>query len=794
MNNNNKSTFAEHAWKFIERSISVVPIAPGTKKPGQYSKQHGWRGMSDWSRYAERMPTELEIEHWESWPNAGIGVILGRLSNITAIDKDYDIPNGGDDALTRIIPYSPCVKKGEKGWTRFFRFNGERSCSFDVNGVRVLDVLADGRQTVVPPTEHPSGCSYVWISEETLDDIISVNELPSLPDDFLDQVARVLAPYQTQEDTKYQRKRHNDTDEPINTELSIAAAYYRELNREALKRLDEWVPKIVPTSRTYQDGYRCIATWRNCKNANVGIHQNGIFDFGGNYGMTPIDLVMYSHGCSFIDAADALRQLMPSGDEHIDITANKQPKAPSPMTMPWEPKKPIEEPAVVVLPSTETATGSAVAIPNFVLHPPGIIGDIAAWISATAPKNQPELAVAAAIALCATVCQRIYRSNLGNFTSLYVVMVAKSTEGKEHPQAAVESILDAAGLSHLIAGSGYTSAGAVFSALLRQPSHIAIIDEMGKLLKMSRSKGNANSEAAIDKLVEAFGKLDGVIRPPVYSSMSLRPGTEIVDRMIYNPAITLLGATTPGTFYGNLTDDLVHDGFMGRLLVIESTQPRQLVRLNQKGSNQVPERIIEWCKTVANPVQREGNLTNLAAPEFRATTVPMAFNDDCGDIMRAFEMELNQLKDQYEPDGLDVLLGRTYEKSLRLAMIAAKAVDPNTTKIDRDSVEWSIDFVRHFDSNMTRAVMKNRVASQVDAELRKLVDYVRYASRYTSDRRFARALSSGAMPRAKLLKLMKMKSKDFDQLIETAVMSGLLRESTGVEFGEACKVYYVGDE
>ena len=29
------SIFAEFAWKFLERDISVVPIAPGSKKPGQ---------------------------------------------------------------------------------------------------------------------------------------------------------------------------------------------------------------------------------------------------------------------------------------------------------------------------------------------------------------------------------------------------------------------------------------------------------------------------------------------------------------------------------------------------------------------------------------------------------------------------------------------------------------------------------------------------------------------------------------------------------------------------------------
>lgn len=232
MNNNTQeqasSVFAEFAWKYIERGISVVPIAPSSKKPGQYSIEKGWRGMGDWTRFAERVPTELELEHWEQWPDAGIGVVLGKCSGIVALDKDYDLPGNGNDALQALIPYSPVAKKGEKGWTRFYRYNGERSCSFDVNGARVLDVLSDGRQTVVPPTMHPSGLHYTWITEDTLDCLHSIEELPRLPDDFLQQVERVLAPYQTEQDKKHQRKTASPKldSRAINTDLSIQAEYF----------------------------------------------------------------------------------------------------------------------------------------------------------------------------------------------------------------------------------------------------------------------------------------------------------------------------------------------------------------------------------------------------------------------------------------------------------------------------------------------------------------------------------------------------------------------------------------
>ncbi|CAB4154750.1 Prim_Pol domain containing protein [uncultured Caudovirales phage] len=790
-----ESTFAAFAWKFIERGISVVPIAPGTKKPGQWSEQRGWEGMSDWTRFASRLPTELELEFWNSWPEAGIGVVLGAFSKLVGLDKDYDLPDG-NDALSKLIPYSPVSKKGEKGWTRFYLYNGEKSCSFDVNGVRVLDVLSDGRQTVVPPTAHPSGCSYVWITPDALDTITNVTDLPKLPDDFLAQVERVLAPYQTEGDKKFQKKpvAHRD-DGKINTELSIQAQYFRDLNRQALDRLEEWVPKIIPTAKQERGGWRCIAIWRQAKNHNVGIDPHGIRDWGGNYGMTAIDLVMYANGLTFGKAAESLRACLAlSEPEPIvlnvgtgAVTAATTPRASAPAALPWN--KP--QPAPVMLPP-QTSIDPAPAIPNYINNPPGILGEIARWITQTAPKAQPELSVAAAIALCSVVMGRTYRSQFGNRTSLYLVMVAKSTEGKEHPQQCVEKVLTAAHLETLIGGSGYTSAGAVYSALLKSPAHIATIDEIGKLLKMSRAKGNAHAEAALDKLVEAFGRQDGILRPPTYSTMTMKDAQKPAERVIHNPAITMLGATTPGTFYENLTTDLIKDGFLGRCIVVESQQPRQLTRFVDR--TDPPARVVDWCQAVHVSGAAMGNLSDVVVSEAPPSIIALPFSESCLPLMEAFESELNDAKTAGEGEGLDVLLGRSLEKALKLAMIAAKADDPGAREVKPTHFEWAIDYVRHYDNAMVRAVRRNRVESVTDADLKRAIEFIRHAKKYSGDARFGEACAAGAMPHSKLLKLMKMPARQFSELMDTATESGVLTKSPAAQFNAGGSfVYWLGD-
>jgi hypothetical protein len=796
--------FSQFAWKFIERDISIVPIAPGTKKPGQWSEEHGWRGMSDWTRFSKRMPTELELEAWSKWPDAGIGVVLGPVSNLVALDKDYDIPNGGNDALQAIIPYSPVVKKGQKGWTRFYQFNGEKSCSFDVNGARVLDVLAEGRQTVVPPTLHPAGCSYVWISEDSLDDIMTTKELPKLPGNFFDQVAQILRPYQTEKDIKFQTKviAPIEDGDPIDTGRSVTAQYYHDLNQLALSQLDQWAQKIVPRTRRDKDGYRTVAVWRNCKNYNVGIHPTGIRDWGGGYGMTPIDLVMYANNLTFPKAAEALRACLtlnepepvlfgagaapavsaPASPEGNAPAPEKSAPAPAPIVLPWaRPVAPVQLP-----PTTSDAPGRA--LPQFIANPPGILGDITRWIVATAPKSQHELALAAAICLGSVVMGRTYRSQYGNWTSLYVVMIAKSTEGKEHPQACIEKALTDADLLGLIGGGGYTSAGAVFSALLKSPCHVATIDEMGKLLKLSRAKGQANSEAALDKLIEAFGRVDGVLRPPTYSQMTLSKGQAAnTERIVYNPAITLLGATTPATFFENLTDDLVKDGFLGRCIVVESKQPRQLMRFVEREGT--PQKIIDWCKAVHVSAVKTGNLTDVSPAEMRPSIIELPFSEGCMQLMQAFEQELNDAKDSNETEGLDVLLGRTLEKAMRLALIVCKACDPNNREVQTEHLQWAIEYVRHYDMSLIRSVRKERIASQTDGDIKRVINFIKNAHRYRGDKRYGSVCENGWMPHAKLLKLMAMPSRQFNELINTAYDAGIISKQPGVQYNYAGDVY-----
>lgn len=765
--------------------------------------------MATWVRFNDRLPSEIEMAHWEKWPAAGIGVVTGKQSRIVAVDKDMDLPEAGEKALLDIIPYSPVAKKGAKGWTRFYRYNGEKSRSFDAGGCRIIDVISDGRQTVMPPTLHPDGMHYTWITEDTLDSINSVNDLPILPDDFFDQIELALEPYQTENEKIIQRRVVHKDSGAINTELSIAGEYYSDINRIALENLDTWVPALIKTAVRHADGYRSIATWRGrVKTRNVGINPQGIRDWGGGYGMSPITLVMYENGLSFQQAVGLLRACIPMNEpEHITFgtrSENQQETHQTPLNnsvLPDRTSLQIQEAYTEPVttghaspppPPEEIEPGSE--LPSFIENPPGILGDIARWITATAPKAQPELSLAAAIALCSVIMGRSYSTQFGNMTSLYLIMVAKSGEGKEHPQSAVENVLVAAGLEHLIGGSGYTSAGAVQSALLESPCHIVTIDEIGKLLKLSRASGNANSEAAVDKLIEAFGRLQGVMKAPRYSTMTMTQDAAKKTnekKTVKSPAITLLGATTPGTFYENLTVDLIKDGFLGRCIIVESKRKRQLTQFVPR--NPPHKRIIDWCNAVHQRWVIDGVTIDASPPDQEPKIIELPLDHECISELGAIEEEINRAKDVAEGDSMDMLLVRTLEKSIRLSMIAAKARDIHAAAITAKDIKWAYQYVKRYDSLVIDAIKKNRSVNEYDALMKKAVDIIKAAPRLARNpklSKFAAVFADGAMPHNELLRRMHMKSSEFNGMIETAVEARIITRAPGVSLGYAGLVYY----
>lgn len=751
------SPYAKHCAHYLERGIPVIPCIPGEKRPGTHTGSK-WIGMSNWSQFCSRLPAKAEVDAWCEWPDAGICLPMGPQSGVVALD--FDLTGPVLRALEDVLPRSPVRKKGHKGYTAFYRYNGENSASWNVHGgERALDLLADGKQSVMPPSLHPLALTYHWITDDTLEDF-DVADLPVLPENLHDLIRGALAPFMTGEDTAQSGARRN----VVENDLSDQAKVFRRMKDTALDHLDLWVPALLPHAKPQpQGGYRATAYWRNCENANVGIHKTGIVDFGGNIPMTAIDLVMRAQGCDFMDAYDWLKDKLST-------------------VLPDEPRPDLKVVSIKDVPAldpevVEPQEHKVQPPPEQLLNPPGMIGRVTDWINATAPKKQPALAVQAALALGSVLGGRIYRTEWQNYTPLYFLNVAKSAAGKEHGRQAIERLLEEADLGNLISGGGYSSAGAVFSQLLDRPCHIALVDEFGKMLESAAAFGQQHKKDAITQLVQAFGCCHGTMRPPAYSTMTAtnQQRQQMADRKILSPALTMLGMTTPDTFYDSLTSTAISDGFLNRLLVVESHMGRQARQ--SVTCHEIPEELTEWCRDVRTR-WTDGNLAGAdLGPDVRPKARVVLISPGAKKVFNAYEESTLRLMDELDADGLQDLPGRSVEIALRVALILALGSGRwDSLTIEEREAEWAVSYVRYYSNQLVRSA-KDRISdSEFDKKSKEVLVAISQARKYANDSQHRLALFAGLMPRAKLCKLMKMKKRDLNEYIDTLLEMEMIEE------------------
>ncbi len=142
-NNVPKSSILVQAKKYLNQGLSLVPIHPKGKRP-----------LIEWKEFQSRRATEEEIDTWfTQWPDANIGIITGRISNLTVVDIDKGGP------LTDLPP-TATVRTGGDGWHYYYKYHQDAPTDSRVRDR--TDIRSDGGLVVAPPSIHASGQEYEW--------------------------------------------------------------------------------------------------------------------------------------------------------------------------------------------------------------------------------------------------------------------------------------------------------------------------------------------------------------------------------------------------------------------------------------------------------------------------------------------------------------------------------------------------------------------------------------------------------------------------------------------------------
>lgn len=396
----------------------------------------------------------------------------------------------------------------------------------------------------------------------------------------------------------------------------------------------------------------------------------------------------------------------------------------------------------------------------------GFLLDCYNFYNVSSGNDQKGFAIQTALAVTSTILARSYKSNFEHYPSLYLLNIGKSGTGKEAGKKIAEDLLEATGNGRLIAGDGYTSSGAVMSALLDRPKHYSAIDEFGRYMAAANGNKNHNQIEANTAIMELFGRCGGVLRPKNYSSMSVSKdvAAQLKDRYVCAPSLTLMASTTPNTFFDNIGIESVRSGFINRFLISFSDAEREIYEFKEPVA--VPQSIINWAKQIED----RSPVTHIASEDPEFTVIH--FTADAAAACKAYQRYCIDTMKALEKSKMEELAARSAEIAFRIALIHALSRDPTTKTIELDDVEWSIAYAKDCLQKTTEQMKLCISGSEHESDKKEILQALRDTSPEWV--RFSNMIKQPPYS--------KHKKRDLQIILDSLVEAGLVddRSSTGV--------------
>lgn len=691
----------EQAKRYSALGWALVGIPAGSKAPATF----GWQQRA------------TPVTYWQDNPTHNIGLLHG-MSGTCALDIDhmantrliFEAMNIDLDAILASAPR--IVGRPDRGKVLFLAPEGltTRKISWPVDGDPrrtevVFELRAGTVQDVLPPSIHPdTGRAYQWAG-------VAPEDIAPVPDQLL---------------TIWQNW------DRFRPQLMDVCPW---------KRTPEFKPPSSKARRVASEGQNVIAAYNDATPINMALEAAGYRQIGNRW-LSPNStsripgVVVFDDGRAFshhasdpfdpahsFDAFDVFCHYQHLGNVTAAVRAaaelldlDKLPRAPTEEDR--EAQRHGARVAEVIMVGMRRQNADPVGdIPKHLLTVPGVLGDVVTYSAQTCIKRQPQFDVQAALALGSVLMGRRFVTTNRNMTSLYFLNVAKTGTGKEHANTVIEDVLEASGLIHLRGPNGYTSASGVLSALKDRPCHITVIDEFGSYLQSAAAKGNQHRADAMVMLMEAFGRQTKTLRNLGYATLSLNDSQKKAMQVeIKCPSITLIGMTTPETFYDAIGSKDVASGFLNRLLIVEAKKPRELSRVPDRVD--VPESVIAWARTTAEAEADGANIMTDGGHEFPPDPVVVPFSTAAMNLFREYEQTITDRQNAMDHLSLADMMNRSREIAMRLSLIVAHSMGEK--EINEIAAQWAIDYV-DFYLRQTLSAMQVNISEGGTDEIRKKI-------------------------------------------------------------------------
>ena len=407
-------------------------------------------------------------------------------------------------------------------------------------------------------------------------------------------------------------------------------------------------------------------------------------------------------------------------------------------------------------------------VPDKLLSIPGFIDDVVKLSMQSAPYPNRVLSFTGALALLAFLVGRKVQDKRDNRSNIYLIALADSGTGKDHPRKVNFNIAFRAGVAGAI-GDAFASGEGLEDALFMHPSMLFQADEFDCIFNTLKYSKDNRAESINEKLLKFYGASNTIYPLRKKASAKKKDGTVHEIAHIVNPNLVLLGTAIPQYFYESLSRRVLENGLVARCIIVEAG------KRGEAGNPQpiTPSDSLIRAATYLANLDVNGNLTNEYPKPLIITETPEATA-----ALREVQLECDRRYNFYEAQNegaAKALWARAHEKVCKLAMLHGISSNVYNPLITEKSVKWAWKFIDHLTQRMLymadRYVYENIFDEKCQRAIRKLQEH------------------GGRLSHSKLLRLLHESADSMKKIAETLQEKGTVQVEYDSSVRPAAKIY-----
>lgn len=314
---------------------------------------------------------------------------------------------------------------------------------------------------------------------------------------------------------------------------------------------------------------------------------------------------------------------------------------------------------------------------------PGAFGMLVSEILETMPRPVPEIAMVAALGLLAGIAGRQWHVNRPSPTglNLYLILLGGTGVGKDQIPQVIDFAIGQIALhcpdaNRFIGPGDFASSESIGKTLSTRPCFVSVIGEIGKKMTSWNDATQSNPVASQIKrtLLDAYSRSgpNHSLKARVYSNKDKDVGE------VFSPALSLVGESAPESYFENLTESMIAEGFMPRWLVLQY----EGIRLHAR--EEVRQEFTQ--ETISRLVAITSSAISL---ESHNQFTPVEFDAATDVIAKKFDWDVDDKINEKQNDVSDQLWNRAALKAYRIAGLLAVLENPYTPVVTTDQFEFA---------------------------------------------------------------------------------------------------------